>query len=83
MASNIMCNPNIWGNIYKENREKSQVITARPRADFQNYSEYDYGKVHLSVVKFDHGNSTGCGRLDWGHLVDTVFMEEIRKMAEE
>ena len=88
MTSNFIpnVNVNVWANIYRENRERTWGMTARQGimnagTDVQNYNKYQYSG-YLPGVKFDQGDSNSCERLDWGRLVDTVFMEEIGKMAE-
>ena len=103
------CGTNVWGNVYRENREKSRAkLEARnnfgensgPQSlpafnTFQNKTNSLSNKISStsSNIKSSSGslsktssplgsNSELDKRLDWGRMVDNVFREEIRKMAE-
>ena len=78
---------NVWGKIYRENREKSLAARKSAREDFNPTINLEETQTHFSAsLKQTKPVSSCCDpekRLDWSNLVDSVLKEEIGKMAEE
>ena len=69
---------NVWGHIYRQNKEKSSR-----KQEWQQYQSLPaFNTFQNKTEQKKTWGALGDRRMDWDSLVDTVFREEIGKLAE-